>query len=319
MAYRFDPELAPIVDQLPDAPFDDPVAARAGMKQMIRALNAQIDESGLEIEDRRIPGAKTGLEIPLRIYRPAERTSDGAALLYIHGGGFVVGDLETEHGAAVRLARELGIVLVSVDYRLAPEHPYPAGLEDCYRALQWLHEEAASLEVDPTHVGIMGQSAGGGLSAALALLARDRGGPAICFQLLGMPELDDRLETASMRAFTDTPLWSRPRAEASWRFYLGDRYRPGADDVPVHAAPARATDLRGLPDAFVTAMEFDPLRDEDILYALNLMASGVSVELHSYPGTFHGSSLVTGAAVSKRMDAEMLDALRRGLGLARQA
>jgi len=319
MTYRFDPELAPIVDQLPDAPFDDPVAARAGMKQMIAALNAQIDEHGLEIENRRIPAAESGVEIPLRIYRPAARTPDGAALLYIHGGGFVVGDLDTEHGAAVRLARELGIVLISVDYRLAPEHPYPAGLEDCYGALQWLHEQAASLDVDPTRIGVMGQSAGGGLSAALALLARDRGGPAICFQFLGMPELDDRLETASMRAFTDTPLWSRPRAEASWRFYLGERYRPGADDVPVHAAPARATDLRGLPAAYVTAMEFDPLRDEDILYALSLMASGVSVELHSYPGTFHGSSLVTGAAVSQRMDAEMLDALRRGLRLARRA
>jgi acetyl esterase/lipase len=231
--------------------------------------------------------------------------------LYIHGGGFVVGSIATEHGSAAMLARELGIVVVSVEYRLAPEHPYPAGVEDCYAALVWLHEQAATLGIDKTRIGVFGQSAGGGLSAAVTLLARDRKGPPLCFQFLGIPELDDRLSTASMRAFTDTPLWHRPNAILSWKFYLGDKYNAGSDDVPSYAAPARATDLRGLPPAYISAMEFDPLRDEAIVYALKLLEAGVQVELHTYPGTFHGSSIFAHAAVSQRQEREMFEVLRR--------
>lgn len=313
MSYRIDPELAPFVDLVPASDFGDPVAARAGMEAMIAAFNAHIDASGLHIENRHIPGPAGAPEVPVRIYRPSSQAGTSAGLLYIHGGGFVVGSPDTEHGSAVRLAKALGIVLVSVDYRLAPEAPYPAGLEDCYAALQWFHTNADALGVDSQRIGIFGQSAGGGLSAALALLARDRKGPAICYQFLGMPELDDRLETVSMRNFTDTPLWNRPNAILSWQFYLGDHFTPGADNVPAYAAPARATDLSNLPPAFVTAMEFDPLRDEDVIYALKMLEAGVPVELHTYPGTFHGSSLATEAAVSKRMETEMIEALRRGL------
>jgi acetyl esterase/lipase len=200
-------------------------------------------------------------------------------------------------------------VVVSVEYRLAPEHPFPAGLEDCYAALVWLAAEARALGVDPARIAVMGQSAGGGLAAGLALLARDRGGPRLCCQLLGIPELDHRLETASMREFVDTPLWNRPNAIMSWRHYLGEP--PG--EVSPYASPAIAKDLRGLPPAYVSTMEFDPLRDEGIEYALRLLQAGVPVELHQYPGTFHGSGLVAGAAVSRRAQAEWLDALARGL------
>ena len=146
-------------------------------------------------------------------------------------------------------------------------------------------------------------------------MARDKGGPKLCFQCLGIPELDDRLETTSMRLFDDTPLWNRPNAVLSWKYYLGENFEPGSPDVPVYAAPARATDLTGLPPAYISAMEFDPLRDEDVLYALKLMEAGVPVELHTFLGTFHGSSLFTHAAVSKRQEQEMLDVLRRGLGV----
>ena len=138
----------------------------------------------------------------------------------------------------------------------------------------------------PQRIAVNGGSAGGGLAAGLALLSRDRGAPALCFQYLGIPELDDRLETPSMRQFHDTPMWSRPAAEKSWEWYLGDAH--GRDDVSPYAAPARATDLAGLPPAYVSTMEFDPLRDEGILYALNLMAAGVSVELHSFPARSTG-------------------------------
>ena len=177
----------------------------------------------------------------------------------------------------------------------------------------WLHDQADALGVDPARVAINGGSAGGGLAAGLALLARDRGGPAICFQYLGIPELDDRLDTPSMQQFHDTPMWSRPQAEQSWQWYLGDAY--GTDDVSPYAAPARATDVAGLPPAYMSTMEFDPLRDEGINYALKLLAAGVSVELHSFPGTFHGSAMVTGAAVTQRDGAERFAVLRRALGL----
>jgi acetyl esterase/lipase len=232
-------------------------------------------------------------------------------LLYIHGGGFVTGDVDTESAGAAGLVAELGILVASVEYRLAPENPYPAGLDDCMAALNWLHSEAGNLGVDPARIGVFGQSAGGGLAAAVALRARDEGGPSLRFQLLGIPELDDRLETPSMRAFTDTPMWSRPNAELSWKYYLGSL----TGEVPYHASPARAVDLTGLPTAYVSAMEFDPLRDEAIDYAARLLQAGVSVELHVYPGTFHGSSAIPGATVSRRVHAETMDAVRRGLGL----
>ena len=310
MTYAFDPELADVVPLLPVGEFDDPIVAREGIMQMMAMLNIEIDISALEIEDKPIAGPEGAPDVCVRVYKPRERT--GAAvpgLLYIHGGGFVVGNLETEHAGAVRIASELGVVVVSVDYRLAPENPYPAGIDDCYAALQWLYGAADELGVDRDRIGVNGGSAGGGLAAGLALLARDRGGPALCFQLLGIPELDDRLDTPSMRQFTDTPLWNRPSAIRSWEWYLGGN----TTDVSPYAAPARATDLAGLPPAFISTMQYDPLRDEGIIYAMRLLEAGVPVELHQYPGTFHGSALVTTADVSKRQAAEMIDVLRRGL------
>jgi acetyl esterase len=244
---------------------------------------------------------------------PKSRAAAVPAILYIHGGGFYAGSIDTEHSGASALARQLNVVVVSVDYRLAPENPFPAGLEDCYAALVWLHEHAGDFGVDADRIAINGGSAGGGLAAGLALLARDRGGPAICFQYLGIPELDDRLDTPSMQRFHDTPMWSRGAAEKSWEWYLGDAH--GTVDISPYAAPARATDVAGLPPAYISTMEFDPLRDEGIHYALKLLAAGVSVELHSFPGTFHGSGIVVTAAVNQREAAERMTVWRRVLGL----
>jgi acetyl esterase/lipase len=288
---------------------DDPVLARKGIETLMATLNVEVDTSALDIEDLAIPGGEQAPAVGIRLYKPKERPALVPGLVYLHGGGFVVGNLETEHIGAVHIATELGVVVVSVDYRLAPEDPFPAGLEDCYAGLRWLHDRAEDLGVDRHRVGVIGGSAGGGLAAGLALLARDRGGPSLCFQFLGIPELDDRLETPSMRQFDDTPLWNRPSAEYSWRWYLGDQ----DGEVSPYAAPARATDLAGLPPAYVSTMEFDPLRDEGIIYAMRLLEAGVPVELHQYPGCFHGSSLVTTAGVSRRQAAEMIDVLRRGL------
>jgi acetyl esterase len=317
MSYNYDPELESMLEFLPDTSLgiQDPVAARAGFLDMIAMLNVAVDNTGIAIENRRIPGPAGAPEVPLRIYTPEGLAQPVPGILHIHGGGFVIGDLDSEYGSCVALCRELGVVVVSVDYRLAPETPYPGPLEDCYTALQWVSGNSVQLHIDPARLAVFGQSAGGGLSAALCLLARDRGGPGICFQYLGIPELDDRLQTPSMQRFVDTPMWNRPNAELSWEFYLGDQYQRGASDVPYHAAPARAEDLSGLPPAYVSTMEFDPLRDEGVAYAVKLMQAGVATELHSFPGTFHGSSMFTNTRVSQRESAEMYTILRRALRL----
>jgi acetyl esterase/lipase len=223
----------------------------------------------------------------------------------------MMGSIEMMDPWCQKVAADLDAIVVSVEYRLAPEHPFPAGIDDCYAALRWTAANAAELGIDPARLAIAGQSAGGGLAAGTALMARDRGGPALCFQLLEIPELDDRLDTPSMLAFQDTPLWNRPNAVWSWKHYLGPKH---AGEPSPYAAPARAKDLSGLPPAYVSTMEFDPLRDEGIQYALRMLQAGVSVELHSYPGTFHGSGLIAGAKVSERGARESLDALRRALG-----
>lgn len=314
LPYNFDPEVAELAALVPGrgAP-TDPVAARAESAAMF-AMMGSPDESGLVIENREIPGREGDPPVPVRIYQPEQRSgAPTPGILYIHGGGFFVGSIDTEHAAGVNLARELGVVVASVEYRLAPEHHYPAGLEDCYAALQWFHGAAGELGLDTSRIAICGSSAGGGLSAALALLARDRGGPAICFQYLGIPELDDRLDTPSMQAFVDTPMWSRPAAEKSWEWYLGDLW--GRDDVPYTAAPARAENLTGLPPAYVSVMEFDPLRDEGIDYAVRLIRSGVPCELHHFPGTFHGSGMAMNAAVNQRAAAETTAVWRKVFGI----
>jgi len=316
MSYNYEPEFKELLPLLPPLDVADPdniAAARLGIGEMTAALAADLDTTGVRWEDRQIPGPDDAPEVTLRIYRPEESAGLNAGLLFIHGGGFILGDLDTGHGSCVGISRELGITVVSVDYRLAPETPFPGGLEDCYAALAWTAANAAELNIDPARLGVMGASAGGGLSAATALLARDRGGPALCYQYLGIPELDDRLDTVSMREFTDTPLWNRPNAIVSWDAYLGAQYRRGSDDVPGYAAPARVEDLSKLPPAYVSTMEFDPLRDEGISYALRLLQAGVQTELHAFPGTFHGSSLFTDVAVSQRELSEMYTVLRRGL------
>ncbi|MET8998248.1 alpha/beta hydrolase [Amycolatopsis sp. NPDC004169] len=315
MTYAIDPELLPWLDMLPAVTLTDHdslLAARSSISQLGRILPAHEPANPVEVRTIAVPGPSDAPDVPVRVYTPANRTAAVPGLLYIHGGGFVMGDLDTFDAHVLRLADELGIVVASVDYRLAPEHPFPAPVEDCYAALTWVAAKADELGIDPARLGVAGESAGGGLAAAVALLARDRGGPRLCFQYLGIPELDDRLDTPSMRDYTDTPVWHRPNAIHSWTSYLGTE--PGGPDVSPYAAPARATDLAGLPPAFVTTCQFDPLRDEGIAYAQRLAHAGVPVELRLYPGTFHGSSMVETAEVSRRMFADELDALRRGLG-----
>lgn len=308
---RLDPELAAAVDLLPELDVADAPAARRTLSEMTAALPPYRPRVPLEIDDRAVPGREGSPNIPVRVYTPGHEGGPAPAILFMHGGGFVIGDLETEHGWAAKVAATVGAVVVSVDYRLAPENPYPAALDDCFAALEWVVSEANGLGIDRSRVAVMGTSAGGGLAAAVALLARDRGGPTICFQHLAMPSLDDRLSTPSMTGFIDTPGWRRSNATASWSQYLGTD--AGSPEAPAYAAPSRAEDLAVLPPAYLYACELDPLRDEGLAYAQRLVQAGVPTEAHLYPGTFHGSGLINGAAVSRRMNAESLAALGRAL------
>lgn len=314
--YAFDPAFDEVLGILPtvNPGLGDPAGLAASREQsgLAALLSDQPDRDDVTKADHTIPGHDGDPDVRVRVYTPAAPSDERrAALVYIHGGGFIMGSVEMMDLACQGMCAQLDAVVVSVEYRLAPEDPFPAGLRDCYAALVWTHAEADALGIDTDRVGVGGGSAGGGLSAATALMARDLGGPALCFQFLQIPELDDRLDTPSMQQFDDTPLWNRPNAVWSWKHYLGDLH--GSDDIPYLAAPARCDDLSGLPPAYVSTMEFDPLRDEGIIYALRMMQAGVQVELHSFPGTFHGSSLVRAADVSRREAAESIVALRRGL------
>ncbi|MFE3455709.1 alpha/beta hydrolase [Nonomuraea sp. NPDC059194] len=295
-----DPELDAFIPLIPRPNYDDPVAERTNTAKLVASLPAP-DTSAMEVIDRTVPANP---DVPVRIYRP--HTAQGA-IVWLHGGGGVVGDLDTEHPAAARLADASGALVVSVGFRLAPEHPFPAAHDDAYAVLLWLADNAADLGTDPERIAVGGMSAGGGLAAALALRARDEQGPAIRYQLLNQPMLDDRQETWSARNFTDTPRLDADNLATIWRAYLGS-----APATP-YAAPARATDLSGLPPAYIATAEFDPLRDEGIGYALRLLHAGVSVELHQWPGTFHGSQAILSAEVSQRQIAELAAVLRRAL------
>jgi acetyl esterase/lipase len=258
--------------------------------------------------DHLVPGEP---DVPVRVHRALDAGSALPCIYSMHGGGYVLGSYDMDDARFDAWCPELGIVGVSVEYRLAPEAPYPLPLDDCYRGLVWTFEHAEELGIDPERIGVAGVSAGGGLAAALALLARDQGEVAIAFQLLDCPMLDDRQVTPSSR-LDQLAVWSRGSNEFGWRAYLGDLY--GRDDVPYTAAPARASDLSGLPPAFVSVGTADGFRDEDILYAMRLNQAGVPTELHVYPGAPHGYQLVASSAVAAQSSRDVADWLTRRLG-----
>ncbi|WP_107657105.1 alpha/beta hydrolase [Nocardia suismassiliense] len=307
MTYDFDPELAPFVPQLRPLDYSDPVAARAALRAVMARQPAYEAASRVTIVDRPIPGPPGAGPVTVRIYRPVDRPEPLPALIFPHWGGFVTGDLDTAQTFASRIADQVGAVVVSPEYRLAPEHPFPAGLHDCYAALEWTADRSVELGVEPHRIGVGGFSAGGGLAAGVALLARDRHGPRIAFLYLLFPQLDDRLATVSARSFVDTPMLDRTALSRCWRHYLGD------GPPSPYAAPARAVDLSGLPPAFVGVCEYDPLRDEGISFAHRLIQAGVKTEIVHYLGTFHASIGLAHAAVSQRMVRDQIAALRHGL------
>ncbi len=315
---RFDPELAAVLTGFPVAVDMAAGLADPDVVAMLRSTVGMLEMTGVgvptdervEVSDRTVAGGPGHDALRLRVYRPHRRSGPLPAVLFFHGGAFLIGDPETEEHRCLAYAADGGCVVVSVDYRLAPEHPFPAGVDDCYAALEWTVAHAAELDADAARLAVAGSSAGGGLAAAVAQMTRDRGGPSLRLQLLNYPVVDDTMTTGSMTAFADTPLWTNGASAEMWRQYLGDR--PGT--VSPWAAPARAGSLQGLAPAYVMTCEFDPLRDEGIAYAQRLLHSGVPTELHQYPGTFHGFDLVAPTSqVARRAVAEQVAALVRAL------
>jgi acetyl esterase/lipase len=250
-------------------------------------------------------------DVVVRVHRPKGVDGPLPCVYSIHGGGYVLGSYTMDDARFDRWCRMFPCVGVSVEYRLAPETPYPGPLDDCYAGLRWTVEHAEEIGIDPSHIGIVGTSAGGGLAAGLALLARDRGEIPLQFQLLECPMIDDRRVTHSSQ-LDALLVWSRESNEFGWRAYLGDL--SGRVDVPYHAAAARCPDLSGLPPSYVCVGGADGFRDEDIEYALRLNQASVPTELHVYPGAPHGVGIFAGTDVARRYQRDMDEWLGRQLG-----
>jgi len=265
----------------------------------------------LQIDERYAPGVD-GPDVRVVVYRPTELAGPLPVVLSIHGGAFCFGRPEDFETVDAGLALSVGAVVVAVDYRLAPEHPFPAAIDDCWAALLWTVATAGELGIDVGRLAVTGASAGGALAAALCLMTRDRGGPHVAYQALFIPCIDDRLATPSIRQAIDNPGFNSKGAEGMWLHYLGeDLPRPNTSP---YAAPARATSLEGLPPAFVFTGGLDPLRDEGLAYAMSLLAAGVQAEVHNVPGMYHGAPELDSSALARgraTFTAAIADALHR--------
>ena len=266
---------------------------------------------GLSIRDA-IIAAHDGADIPIRIYQPTNRAAAMPCMLWIHGGGYLFGTLRWDEKANIALAAELGITIVAVNYRLPPHSRFPVPLEDCYSALKWAHDNAASLHVSRCHIAVGGSSAGGGLAAALAQLAMDRGEVPIAFQYLRYPMLDDRSAVRSDIDHRRLHLWSQRSNFHGWSAYLGQR--PGQLDVQPYAVSSRRESLKGLPPAWIGVGALDLFHDESVAYAQRLVAAAVPCDLYVVPGAFHGFDVVRpGASIAKGFRASGVAALSRAL------
>jgi acetyl esterase len=310
-----DPELAAAAAALPKIDLSDLAAARETERLALAHLPKYEAGIPLSVQDIAVPGQQNTEKVAARIYTSAERSAPAPALLYLHGGAYVMGGLPLVDSTARMLAERAGVTVVAVDYRLAPEHPYPAGLEDCYAVLQWSVDKGGEYGINPDRLGVLGESAGGGLAAALALVARDRGGPRLAAQFLDAPTIDDRLNTVSMTTLSDTPTWQSVNSPYSWRYYLQGVAEPGSINVPIYAAPARAAteDLFDLPPAYITSYQIDPTRDEGLIYAHRLILAGVPTEVHHYPNAFHIAHVIPGTVIGARMITDRIEAIRRML------
>lgn len=314
----FDPELVPVLEAarqaLPPLSAETlPLMRQQSAEGFLGMEPVDLTVGGaVRVEERQVPGPEGAPDITLLILSPAADGPSRPAIYHTHGGGMVIGHRRL--GVEMFLAEVAAgnAVVVSVEYRLAPEHPDPAPVEDCYAGLVWTAENAAERGVDPDRIMIAGASAGGGLAAGTALLARDRAFPRLSHQILICPMLDDRFETHSSRMLDDDGVWDRDANLFGWTALLGQRR--GGPDVSPYAAPARAEDLTGLPRTYIDTGSAETFRDETLIYAQRLSEAGVSVDLHMWGGGFHGFDLMAGhAAVSRASVATRDEFVRRAL------
>jgi acetyl esterase/lipase len=305
MSYRHlvDPELLATLDAFPGFSFSAGRLPEVREQFMLREMT---DHPEVEVSEHLAPGPPGGS--PVRVVRYARRSArdPAPALLHIHGGGYVLGKPEMNDAQSKLLAAGTGCVVLSVDYRLAPETPFPGAVEDCHAALKWLHAEAGALGVDTGRIVVGGESAGGGLAAALTLLNRDRDALPIVLQYLTYPMLDHRTGAGDAHIYDGVATWTAQSNRFGWTSLLG-----GNAGVSPYASPARAASLAGLPPAFITVGALDLFADESLDYARRLIRDGVATELHVYPGAFHGFNQVADADVTRRFQRDWRAALER--------
>jgi acetyl esterase/lipase len=316
---RVDPELRAGARTVLSRPLPSPLtlAAVRTMRQHAPAAPAPLPPPAATVEQRIAPGAKGAPPVPVTVIGAKPGGALRPAVLHIHGGGMILGRVADTIVASQRLASELDCVVVEADYRLSPETPFPGPLEDCYSALAWLHANAAALGVDRSRIAIMGESAGGGLAAMLAIAARDRRTIPLCYQVLIYPMLDDRTgSTRRVPPFIGTIGWNEAGNRFGWSSFLG---RPaGSPTVPYGSVPARTSDLAGLPPAFIGVGAIDLFVDEDIAYAARLVEAGVATQLHVTPGAYHGFDFIAPQArVASEFTAAWKSALRAAFAVAR--
>lgn len=305
----FDPDVQAVLDEIaknPQPALTRETLPRDGVDRMFPDNDAVIAGRDITWEDRVIPGPPGAPDIEVTIFRPAgSETSTLAGFVNIHGGGMIVGHRSWETARVVDIVAEHGVVAVNVEYRLAPEDPYPAGVEDCYAAFVWTHTHATELGIDPARIVVGGGSAGGGLTAAVALLARDRRGPVMAGQLLLCPMIDNTNTTVASRQYDGIGTWQRDMNLLAWSCVLGEELA-FSTEAPAYAAPSRATDVSGLPPAYIEVGEAEMFRDEDTEYALRIWATGGQAELHVWGGGAHGFDMympdaeITRAALAAR-------------------
>jgi acetyl esterase/lipase len=312
-----DPEFVALLDQVSDS------VLTAETLNLARALTAQApaalpQSSALSVNERFIPGPEGAPDVRVLVYLPTSGQRPLPALLWLHGGGYVLGSADAEDLTAKSIVSAIGCAVVSVDYRLAPETPHPGPVEDCYAALKWLSTHADELSIDPKRIAVGGSSAGGGLAAALAILTRDRGEVPLVFQLLFAPMLDDRTCTLEEpHPYTGEFIWTPEANRFGWTSLLGQN--PGGTDVSPYAAAARTRHLEGLPAAFLCVGALDLFLEEDLEYARRLMRAGVPTELHVYPGAYHGFRMVADAQVTQAAMRDQFAALKRAFDPSRRS
>lgn len=305
-----DPELVAMLDIFPAVTLNSETLPLIRKEMATLAPEDLPDFSMISVSERFVPGPEGAPDVRVLVYLPTTTSTPFPVLLWIHGGGYVIGSADADDLRVKGIVSAVGCAVVSVDYRLAPETPHPGPVEDCYAALCWLYSHAGELGVDPTRIAIGGASAGGGLTAGLALLTRDRGKVPLVFQLLHCPMLDDRTVTAAEpNPYAGEFIWTPEANRFGWTSLLGQE--PGGPDVSPYAAAARAEHLEGLPPTFINVGSIDLFLEEDLEYARRLMRAGVPTELHVYPGAYHGFSMVPGAKVTHAAVRDHLDALRR--------